>query len=228
VTAPPFVAAPGPTNSLVDVTGLRVGHCTRDEPGWLTGVTVVVAPEGGVVAGVDVRGGGPGTRETDLLDPRNLVDRVNAVVLGGGSAFGLAAVDGVMAALADDGLGWPTPEPGQLVPIVPAAILFDLGRSGTWRNTPRAEDGRAAYASASAEAVAQGCVGAGLWAGWPPAAAFGGSAACAVLGAFIFFDAAAGLRRTSMTAPAVRINSKVPGSGIALSVTFRAPASASQ
>lgn len=155
------VPPPGPTNSLVDVGGLRVGHCTRDEPGWLTGVTVVVAPEGGVVAGVDVRGGGPGTRETDLLDPRNLVDRVNAVVLGGGSAFGLAAADGVMAALADDGLGWPTAEPGQRVPIVPAAILFDLGRSGTWRHTPGAEDGRAAYASASSDAVAQGCVGAG-------------------------------------------------------------------
>ncbi|GAB3882033.1 P1 family peptidase [Terrabacter terrigena] len=155
------VPAPGPTNSLVDVGGLRVGHCTRDEPGWLTGVTVVVAPADGVVAGVDVRGGGPGTRETDLLDPRNLIDRVNAVVLGGGSAFGLAAVDGVMAALADDGLGWPTAEPGQRVPIVPAAILFDLGRSGTWRNTPGADDGRAAYASASSEAVTQGCVGAG-------------------------------------------------------------------
>ena len=152
---------PGPTNSLVDVAGLRVGHCTRDEPGWLTGVTVVVAPEGGVVAGVDVRGGGPGTRETDLLDPRNHVDRVNAVVLGGGSALGLAAADGVMAALADDGLGWPTVEPGQVVPIVPAAILFDLGRGGTWRNTPRAEDGRAAYASASDSTVDQGCVGAG-------------------------------------------------------------------
>ncbi|NUO36613.1 MAG: P1 family peptidase [Dermatophilaceae bacterium] len=155
------VPAPGPTNSLVDVTGLRVGHCTRDEPGWLTGVTVVVAPDDGVVAGVDVRGGGPGTRETDLLDPRNLVDRVNAIVLGGGSAFGLAAAEGVMAALADDGLGWPTAEPGQRVPIVPSAILFDLGRSGTWRNTPRAEDGRAAYASASSDTVAQGCVGAG-------------------------------------------------------------------
>lgn len=153
--------APGPTNSLVDVPGLRVGHCTRDEPGWLTGVTAVVAPDDGVVAGVDVRGGGPGTRETDLLDPRNLVDRVNAVVLGGGSAFGLAAADGVMAALADDGLGWPTAEPGQRVPIVPSAILFDLGRSGTWRNTPSAEDGRAAYASASSDAVVQGCVGAG-------------------------------------------------------------------
>jgi putative pantetheine hydrolase len=153
--------APGPTNSLVDVAGLRVGHHTRDEPGWLTGVTVVLAPSGGAVAGVDVRGGGPGTRETDLLDPRNLVDQVHAVVLGGGSAFGLAAADGVMEALLDDGIGWPVGEPGQVVPIVPAAILFDLGRGGSWGHRPRAEDGRAAYADASASAVAQGCVGAG-------------------------------------------------------------------
>lgn len=156
-----WVPAPGPTNSLVDVAGLRVGHCTRDEPGWLTGVTVVVAPPGGVIAGVDVRGGGPGTRETDVLDPRNLVDRVHAVVLGGGSAFGLAAADGVMDALAADGIGWPVGEPGQIVPIVPSAILFDLGRGGTWGHRPRAEDGRAAYAGASAAAVEQGCIGAG-------------------------------------------------------------------
>jgi L-aminopeptidase/D-esterase-like protein len=154
----------GPTNSLVDVAGIRVGHCTRDEPGWLTGVTVVVAPPGGAVAGVDVRGGGPGTRETDVLDPRNLVDRVDAVVLGGGSAFGLAAVDGVMDALAVDGRGWPVAQPpdaARVVPIVPAAILFDLGRGGTWGNRPRAEDGRAAYAAATARTVDQGSVGAG-------------------------------------------------------------------
>ena len=161
MTEPAFVAAPGPTNSLVDVPGLRVGHCTRDEPGWLTGVTVVLAPEGGAVAGVDVRGGGPGTRETDVLDPRNLVDRVDAIVLGGGSALGLAAADGVVDALLDAGIGWPMGEPGRVVPIVPAAILFDLGRGGTWGHRPRAEDGRAAYADASASAVAQGCVGAG-------------------------------------------------------------------
>lgn len=151
---------PGPTNSITDVAGVLVGHCTRDEPGWLTGVTVVVAPPGGAVAGVDVRGGGPGTRETDLLDPRNLVDRVDAIVLGGGSAPGLAAVDGVVEGLFDDGRGWPMREPGQVVPIVPAAILFDLGRGGTWRHHPRAADGRAAYAAAVAS-VAQGCVGAG-------------------------------------------------------------------
>ena len=158
----------GPTNSLVDVAGIRVGHLTRDEPGWLTGVTVVVAPEGGAVAGVDVRGGGPGTRETDLLDPRNLVDRVDAVVLGGGSAFGLAAADGVMDALAADGRGWSMaepPDPTRVVPIVPAAILFDLGRGGTWAHRPRAEDGRAAYVASTDEAVAQGSVGAGTGAG---------------------------------------------------------------
>ncbi|MEO6956433.1 MAG: P1 family peptidase, partial [Antricoccus sp.] len=71
---------PGPKNSLTDVGGLSVGHATRDEPGWLTGCTVVLPPAG-TVCGVDVRGGGPGTRETDLLDPRNTVDHVNAIVL---------------------------------------------------------------------------------------------------------------------------------------------------
>lgn len=158
---PGAAARPGPTNSVIDVAGVRVGHCTRDEPGWLTGVTAVVAPAGGAVAGVDVRGGGPGTRETDLLDPRNLVDRVDAIVLGGGSAPGLGAADGVIEGLFDDGQGWPMREPGQVVPIVPAAILFDLGRGGTWRNHPRATDGRAAYDAATSSAVPQGCVGAG-------------------------------------------------------------------
>ncbi len=157
-----MTAGPGATNSLVDVAGLRVGHTSLGEPGWLTGVTVVVAPEGGAVAGVDVRGGGPGTRETDLLDPRNLVDRVNAVVLAGGSAFGLAAADGVMDGLLADGLGWPMGVPGQVVPIVPTAVLFDQGRGGGWGRHPRAADGRAAYDSASDVAVAQGNVGAGL------------------------------------------------------------------
>ncbi|HET7399959.1 MAG TPA: P1 family peptidase [Intrasporangium sp.] len=155
------MSAPGATNSLTDVAGLRVGHHTRDEPGWLTGTTVVIAPPGGAVAGVDVRGGGPGTRETDLLDPRNLVDRVNAILLGGGSAPGLAAADGVVDGLFADGLGWPVGEPGRVVPIVPGAILFDLGRGGGWPNHPRAQDGRAAYDAATAGPVAQGNVGAG-------------------------------------------------------------------
>lgn len=152
---------PGPTNSLTDVPGIRVGHATRTEPGWLTGTTVVLAPPAGAVAGVDVRGGAPGTRETDLLDPRNLVDRVNAVVLTGGSAFGLAAADGVVRRLYAAGLGWPMGEPGQVVPIVPGAVLFDLGRGGEFGNAPGAADGEAAFDTASDDAVEQGCVGAG-------------------------------------------------------------------
>lgn len=152
---------PGPTNSLTDVPGMRVGHATRTEPGWLTGTTVVLAPGAGAVGGVDVRGGAPGTRETDLLDPRNLVDRVNAVVLTGGSAFGLAAADGVVRRLYDAGVGWPMGAPGQVVPIVPGAVLFDLGRGGEMGNAPGAVDGAAAFDAATAGAVVQGCVGAG-------------------------------------------------------------------
>ncbi|SDP43329.1 putative pantetheine hydrolase [Pedococcus dokdonensis] len=153
---------PGPSNTLTDVPGLRVGHASRREDGWLTGCTIVVAPDAGAVAGVDVRGGAPGTRETDLLDPRNLVDRVNAVVLTGGSAFGLAAADGVARELYAAGLGWPMGEPGQVVPIVPAAVLFDLGRGGgDFANAPTAQDGADAFAAASTDAAPQGCVGAG-------------------------------------------------------------------
>ncbi|MFQ6171817.1 P1 family peptidase [Oryzobacter sp. R7] len=157
----PPAAQPGPHNAITDVEGVRVGHATRDEPGWLTGVTVVVPPPG-TVGGVDVRGGGPGSRETDLLDPRRSVDRVDAVVLSGGSAFGLGTADGVMAGLADDGRGWPVgPEPHQVVPIVPAAILFDLGRGGGWRHHPGPDDGLAAYRAAAGGPVAEGAVGAG-------------------------------------------------------------------
>jgi putative pantetheine hydrolase len=152
---------PGPTNSLTDVPGLRVGHATRREEGWLTGCTVVLAPDAGAVAGVDVRGGAPGTRETDLLDPRNLVDRVNAVVLTGGSAFGLAVADGVVQHLYAAGLGWPMGEPGEVVPIVPAAVVFDLGRGGEFAHAPTAADGADACAVASADAVLEGNVGAG-------------------------------------------------------------------
>jgi putative pantetheine hydrolase len=151
---------PGPTNSITDVPGVRVGHATRREPGWLTGTTVVLPPPAGAVCGVDVRGGAPGTRETDLLDPRNLVDRVNAVMLGGGSALGLAAADGIVQSLFADGIGWPMGAPGQVVPIVPGAILFDLGRGGQFGHHPGSADGAAAYASASAGPVEQGAVGA--------------------------------------------------------------------
>ena len=109
-----------------------------------------------------MRGGGPGTRETDLLDPRNLVGAVDAVVLAGGSAFGLAAADGVAAEVYHAGAGWPVgPEPHERVPVVPAAILFDLGRAGAWLSHPGAADGAAAYRSATAGPVVQGSVGAG-------------------------------------------------------------------
>lgn len=152
---------PGPTNSLTDVPGIRVGHATRAEAGWLTGTTVVVAPPEGAVAGVDVRGGGPGTRETDLLDPRNLVERVHAVVLSGGSAFGLAAADGVMQRLYAAGIGYPVGGPGEVVPIVPAAVVFDLGRGGCFEHRPDATFGAMALDDAHDGPVAQGGVGAG-------------------------------------------------------------------
>ncbi len=167
--SPPLQARPGPTNSLHDVGGLRVGHHTRRDQGWLTGTTVVLAATAddpaGAIGGVDVRGGGPGTRETDLLDPRNLVDRVHAVVLSGGSAFGLAAADGVMGRLFRDGVGYPMGGPGDVVPIVPGAVVFDLGRGGVFANRPGAEFGEGAYDAALAAdpgvAPRQGVVGVG-------------------------------------------------------------------
>ena len=151
----------GATNSLVDVPGLAVGHATHDAAGWLTGTTVVLTPPTGAVAGVDVRGGGPGTRETDLLDPRNAVDRVHALVLTGGSAFGLAAADGVMSHLEQQGIGYEVGRGGPRVPIVPAAVVFDLGRGGDLAHRPGPESGVAACQAASHDAVAEGCVGAG-------------------------------------------------------------------
>ena len=101
-------------NAITDVPGIRVGHAQRTDDGWLTGVTVVVPPAEGAVGGVDVRGGGPGTRETDLLAPENVVERVHAVVLTGGSALGLAAADGVTRALLEEGVGFAVgTEPGE-------------------------------------------------------------------------------------------------------------------
>lgn len=159
---------PGPTNSLVDVAGIWVGHATRRGEGWLSGTTVVLTPDGGAAAGVDVRGGGPGTRETDVLDPRNMVQRVHAVVLSGGSAFGLAAADGVMERLFAAGIGLPMGRAGEVVPIVPAAVVFDLGRGGDFTCRPDRSTGTEAYdaavagsADGAAGPVAQGVVGAG-------------------------------------------------------------------
>jgi L-aminopeptidase/D-esterase-like protein len=140
---------------LTAVAGLKVGHHTMT--GRPTGCTVVLA-EGGVIAGVDVRGAAPGTRETDLLSPVNLVDRVHAIVLAGGSAFGLDAASGVMRYLDERGVGFPTS--AGVVPIVPSAILFDLA-VGTGRIRPGADCGYAAASAASADTVAEGSVGAG-------------------------------------------------------------------
>ncbi|MER6207547.1 P1 family peptidase [Streptomyces sp. NPDC001642] len=153
-------------DALTDVAGVRVGHATRAGDGWLTGTTVVLAPEGGAVAAVDVRGGGPGTKETDALDPRNLVQRVDAIVLTGGSAYGLDAASGVMAWLEEQGRGVRVgPDPLHVVPVVPAACVFDLGRGGTFKARPDASTGRAAVEAAAISGpgvrVREGCVGAG-------------------------------------------------------------------
>ncbi|MFI6350633.1 P1 family peptidase [Streptomyces sp. NPDC050560] len=154
------------TDGLTDVASLRVGHATLTGNGRLTGTTVVLAPEGGMVAAVDVRGGGPGTKETDALDPRNVVQRIDAVVLTGGSAYGLDAASGVMAWLEEQGRGVRVgPERGHVVPVVPAACVFDLGRGGDFRARPTAATGRGAVEAAAAAApgarVPVGSVGAG-------------------------------------------------------------------
>lgn len=148
------------------MAGLRVGHARVPGERALSGTTVVLAPAGGACAAVDVRGGGPGTRETDALDPRNLVQRIDAVVLTGGSAFGLDSAAGVMAWLEEQGRGVRVgPDPQQVVPVVPAACLFDLGRGGDWRARPDAATGRAAVEAAArtdeGSPVEEGSVGAG-------------------------------------------------------------------
>lgn len=140
---------------LTAVAGIKVGHHTLAERP--TGCTVVLA-EAGAVAGVDVRGAAPGTRETDLLDPLNLVEKVHAVVLAGGSAFGLDAASGVMRFLEERGVGFGTDY--GVVPIVPAAILFDLG-VGDPKVRPGPDCGYRAAASASSGPVTEGSVGAG-------------------------------------------------------------------
>jgi putative pantetheine hydrolase len=151
----------GVRNDLTDVVGIAVGHHQRRGRGWLTGTTVVIPPPG-TVGGVDVRGGGPGTRETDLLDPRNMVSHVDALCLTGGSAYGLDAASGVMAWLEQQGRGFQIgTEPGRVVPIVPAAVIFDLGAAGRFDHRPDASFGQRAAEAASRRRVAQGTVGAG-------------------------------------------------------------------
>jgi len=146
--------------SLTDVDGVRVGHHQRVGRGWRTGTTVVFCPDGAVAA-VDVRGGGPGTRETDALAPTNLVDRIHAVCLSGGSAYGLAAADGVVAELEARRLGVPVgPEPEHVVPVVPTAVIFDLGRGGNFGHRPDPSFGARALRSTSGR-PRRGAVGAG-------------------------------------------------------------------
>ena len=142
-------------DSLTDVRGLRVGHFTDTRRP--TGCTVILTPEG-AVAGVDVRGAAPGTRETELLSPLNAVEKVHAVMLAGGSAFGLDAAGGVMRWLDERGFGVRV-GPAR-VPIVPAAILFDLW-VGDAKIRPDAASGYAACDAATTEPVVEGNVGAG-------------------------------------------------------------------
>lgn len=157
------MARPGQTNSLGDVAGLSIG-CAEDGAA-LTGVTVIV-PDARAVCAADVRGGGPGTRETDALAPETLVDAVDALVLAGGSVYGLAAADGVVAAMGAENRGFALIDlPGvPRSPVVPAAILYDLANGGdkAWgANPPYAALGRAAYA-ARARNAPLGNAGAGM------------------------------------------------------------------
>ena len=147
--------SPATAGAITDVPGIEVGHYT--ETRRPTGCSVVLV-RGGAVGGVDVRGAAPGTRETDLLSPTNTVDTVHAVLLSGGSAYGLDAASGVMRWLEERGIGLNVGP--ALVPIVPAAVLFDL-MVGDARIRPDAAAGHAACEAASARAPAEGCVGAG-------------------------------------------------------------------
>ena len=158
------IAKPGPRNDITDVGGIAVGQAS--DPTVKTGVTAIV-PNVAAICGGDVRGGGPGARETDLLDPSTLVDRADAIILSGGSSYGLAAADGAATALGAQGRGFQlVPAPGvPPSPIVPSAILYDLANGGdkTWGvETPYARLGVAAVKDASlGGSVALGRAGAG-------------------------------------------------------------------
>lgn len=150
------------SGKITDVPGIRVGHRQKSDGGWLSGVTVVLPPAG-TVGSVDVRGGGPGTHETDALDPTTLVSTVDAVVLTGGSAYGLVSAHGAQRWCEEQGRGFAVT--GGVVPIVPAAAIFDLGRGGDFNARPDDAMGYAAAAAASAQPegheVERGNVGAG-------------------------------------------------------------------
>jgi L-aminopeptidase/D-esterase-like protein len=156
-TAPPLQDGGG-MRGLTDVQGIRVGHHTLTARP--TGCTVILVDGEGAVGGVAQRGGAPGTRETDLLNPLNLVDKVNAIVLAGGSAYGLDAAQGVVRYLEERKIGWNVGSAG-VVPIVPSAILIDLWFGGDPKVRPTADCGYQAASIASTAAVAEGNVGAG-------------------------------------------------------------------
>jgi L-aminopeptidase/D-esterase-like protein len=160
-TPPPNDGAPlKPTGGrgLTEVHGIKVGHHTLAERP--TGCTVILIDGEGVPGGVSQRGGAPGTRETDLLGPIGMVDKVNAVVLSGGSAFGIAAATGTVRWLEERKIGWPVGTAG-VVPIVPSAILFDLSFGGKPGVRPTEDCGYQAADTASYAPVAEGNVGAG-------------------------------------------------------------------
>jgi len=142
-------------NSITDVPGIEVGHAQNKKA--LTGCTVILCRKG-AVAGVDVRGGAPGTRETDLLNPGNMVQKVHAILLAGGSAFGLDAASGVMRYLEENQVGFQTRE--ARVPIVPSAILYDLDL-GDSKIRPDAKMGYRACVNASSDETTEGVIGAG-------------------------------------------------------------------
>ena len=145
-------------SSLTAIEGITAGHVTDELS--LTGVTVVRFAGDGARAAVSVQGAAPGTRETDLLEPGNLVEKVHAIVLTGGSAYGLDAASGVMAALEEEGVGLPVSE-DTVVPIVPAAVLFDLS-VGSSKVRPSMDWGYRAAQEASDSPIASGNVGAGM------------------------------------------------------------------
>jgi len=151
---------PGPLNLITDVAGLSVGHAT--DQAVMTGVTSVLC-QGDWTGAVDVRGGGPGSRETEALAPENFVDLVHAVVLTGGSVFGLGAADGVTAALSAQNVGLRLSPTSPAIPIVPAAVLHDLGNEGNkaWGLTPPYRDLGMASVAAAAKQFELGAVGAG-------------------------------------------------------------------
>jgi putative pantetheine hydrolase len=151
---------PGPMNAITDVPGIEVGHYTATNgSGGMTGTTAIIA-RGGATAGVTQRGGAPGTRITDLLKSEKAVGTVHAVTLSGGSAYGLAAADGVTTCLASQGVGTPVAN-GVIVPIVPSAILFDPGRCAAFNFRPDASFGANACMAANNGPVAMGNIGAG-------------------------------------------------------------------